>query len=52
VEFLQLVVAGRVYEAYQKRVDLKGKHHNPYCPEGFPALKKAMIENQVQFPCK
>jgi predicted SnoaL-like aldol condensation-catalyzing enzyme len=45
-------VAGRIDEAYQKHVDLKGKHNNPYCPAGFPALKKAMIENQVQFPSK
>ena len=52
VEFLQLVVAGRIDEAYQKHVDLRGKHHNPLFPEGFPALKKAMIENHVQFPNK
>ncbi len=29
-----------------------GKHHNPFFPAGFPALKKAMIENHVQFPNK
>lgn len=52
VQFLQLVVAGRVDEAYQKHVDLQGKHHNPFFPAGFPALKKAMIENNVQFPGK
>jgi predicted SnoaL-like aldol condensation-catalyzing enzyme len=52
VQFLQLVVAGRIDEAYQKYVDLLGKHHNPFFLAGFPALKKAMIENHVQFPGK
>jgi predicted SnoaL-like aldol condensation-catalyzing enzyme len=52
VEFLQLVVAGRIDEAYQKHVDMQGKHHNPFFPAGFPALKKGMMENHVQFPNK
>jgi len=52
VEFLQLVVAGRIDEAYQKHVDLQGKHHNPFYPAGFPALKQAMLENHVNFPSK
>ena len=52
VQFQQLVVAGRIDEAYQKHVDLRGKHHNPFFPAGFPALKKAMIENHIQFPSK
>jgi predicted SnoaL-like aldol condensation-catalyzing enzyme len=52
VQFLQLVVVGRIDEAYEKHVDPQGKHHNPYFPQGFPALKKAMIENHVQFPNK
>ncbi len=52
LQFLQLVVAGRIDEAYEKHVDLRGKHHNPFFPAGFPALKKAMIENHVQFPNK
>jgi predicted SnoaL-like aldol condensation-catalyzing enzyme len=52
VQFLKLVVAGRVDEAYRKHVDLRGKHHNPFFPAGFPALQKAMIENHVQFPNK
>jgi len=49
---LQLVVAGEIDEAYRKHVDPNGKHHNPFFAEGFPALKKAMIENHVQFPNK
>jgi predicted SnoaL-like aldol condensation-catalyzing enzyme len=52
VQFLQLVVAGQIDKAYRKYVDLGGKHHNPFFPAGFPALKKAMIENQAQFPGK
>jgi predicted SnoaL-like aldol condensation-catalyzing enzyme len=52
VQFLQLVVAGSIDEAYEKHVDLGGKHHNPFFPSGFPALKKAMIENHVKFPNK
>ncbi len=52
MQFLQLVVAGKIDEAYRKYVDLRGKHHNPFFPAGFPALKKAMIENHNQFPNK
>jgi predicted SnoaL-like aldol condensation-catalyzing enzyme len=52
VQFLKLVAAGQIDEAYRRYVDLSGKHHNPYFPAGFPALKKAMIENHSQFPDK
>jgi len=52
VQFLQLVVAGSIDAAYEKHVDMRGKHHNPFFPAGFPALEKAMIENHVQFPSK
>ena len=52
VKFLRLVVVGRIDEAYEKHVDMRGKHHNPYYPAGFPALKKAMIDNHVEFPGK
>ena len=52
VQFLQLVVLGRINEAYEKYVDMQGKHHNPFFPAGFPELRKAMIENHVQFPNK
>lgn len=52
VQFLQLVEKGEIERAYQQYVDMRGKHHNPYFPAGFPALKQAMIENQVQFPNK
>ena len=50
VQFLKLVVAGSIDEAYEKYIDMQGRHHNPFFPAGFPALKKAMTENHVQFP--
>ncbi len=52
VEFLQLVIAGHIDEAYEKYVDMAGKHHNPYFPSGFRALEQAMIENHLHFPAK
>jgi predicted SnoaL-like aldol condensation-catalyzing enzyme len=52
VQFLQLVVSGRIDEAYTKYVDMAGKHHNPFFSEGFAALKKAMSENHTKFPNK
>jgi predicted SnoaL-like aldol condensation-catalyzing enzyme len=52
VQFLHLVVAGHIDEAYAQHVDMHGKHHNPAFAAGFPALKAAMIENHAQFPNK
>ena len=52
VQFLQLVVSGHVDEAYQRFVDMHGKHHNPYFPAGLPSLKKAMSDDNVQSPTK
>ena len=52
VDFLQLVVAGRIDEAYRKHVNMQGKHHNPFFPAGFPALQKAMADNHVEMPNK
>jgi len=52
VQFLQSVTAGRIEEAYQKYVDMSGKHHNCYFPAGLAALKEAMIQNHKQFPVK
>ena len=44
-----LVVMGSIDKAYEKNVDMQGKHHNPFFPAGFPELRKTMIENHVQF---
>ncbi|HUK50406.1 MAG TPA: hypothetical protein VLV18_05170, partial [Terriglobales bacterium] len=52
VQFLQLCIAGRVDEAFQTYLDPNGKHHNPFFPAGFAALRNAMIENHTQFPNK
>ena len=52
VSFLQLVVAGRIDEAYSRYVDMQGKHHNPFFAAGFPSLQQAMMENNEQFPDK
>lgn len=52
VDFLQLVVEGNIDQAYEKYVDMAGKHHNAFFPAGFQALKKAMAEAHLQFPNK
>lgn len=52
VRFLQMIVEGKIEEAYQNYTDPRGKHHNLYFPAGFPALIKAMQENQAKFPDK
>jgi predicted SnoaL-like aldol condensation-catalyzing enzyme len=51
-QFLELVAAGKIDEAYAEYVSAKGRHHNPFFREGFPALKEAMKENRLQFPDK
>lgn len=52
VEFLQMVVSGKIAEAYEKHIDMRGRHHNPFFPAGFSELRKAMMENHLQFPSK
>ncbi len=51
-EFQTMIVAGNIDEAYEKYVDMNGRHHNAYFPAGFESLKKAMKENHQQFPDK
>ena len=50
VEFLKLVVSRKIDEAYEKHIDMRGKHHNPFFASGFPSLKKGMIDAHMQFP--
>jgi predicted SnoaL-like aldol condensation-catalyzing enzyme len=50
--FLTDVTAGRIEPAYDQYVDMGGKHHNAYFAAGFPVLRRAMIENEVQLPNK
>jgi predicted SnoaL-like aldol condensation-catalyzing enzyme len=52
LDFLQLVVAGNINEAYNNYVNMHGKHHNVYYSAEFASLKQGMIENHVQFPNK
>ena len=53
VNFLELVVQGKIDEASEKYLDIEdGKHHNLFFESGFPHLLKAMQENQVSFPHK
>jgi predicted SnoaL-like aldol condensation-catalyzing enzyme len=52
LDFLQLVVAGRIDEAYDNYVNMHGKHHNMYYSAEFTSLKQGMIENHAQFPIK
>jgi predicted SnoaL-like aldol condensation-catalyzing enzyme len=50
VDFLTLVVARKIDEAYERYVDMRGKHHNVYFAKGFATLRDAMKENHAQFP--
>ncbi len=52
VQFLKLVVAGTIDEAYERFVDMHGRHHNTFFAAGFLALREAMKENHDQFPNK
>ncbi len=52
VQFLELVTAGRINQAYREHVDMRGRHHNPFVPAGFSALQQAMLDNHVRMPDK
>ncbi|WP_339253698.1 nuclear transport factor 2 family protein [Sporosarcina sp. FSL W8-0480] len=52
VNFLQLVVAGKIEEAYEKYVSPELRHHNPYFPGDAESLKQAMKENDDMSPNK
>jgi len=52
VDFLQMIVAGDIEKAFQKYVNMSGKHHSPFCAEGFSGLQKGMQENDAMFPHK
>ena len=50
VQFLEMVGKGKIDDAYREYAEPIGKHHNPFCAAGFPALREAMKANAVQFP--
>ncbi len=52
VEFLELVAAGNVREAYRKHVGPEFRHHNPYFAGDAAALMRGMEENAARNPGK
>ena len=50
--FLESILVGKIDEAYDKYVDMGGKHHNIFTPAGFVALEKGMMDADTQFPNK
>jgi predicted SnoaL-like aldol condensation-catalyzing enzyme len=52
VQFLEMVTAGKIEDAYREYAEPNGKHHNAFFAAGFPALREAMKANAVQFPEK
>lgn len=52
LDFLNTVVKGDIDEAYEKYVDMAGKHHNIYYPAGFAVLKQGMKDSEKEFPNK
>lgn len=52
LDFLHLTVSGNIDEAYDKYIQMRGKHHNMYCSAEFTSLKQGMIDNHAQFPNK
>jgi predicted SnoaL-like aldol condensation-catalyzing enzyme len=52
LDFLSMVVAGNIDEAYNTYINMHGKHHNVYYSAEFTSLKRGMKENHAQFPNK
>jgi predicted SnoaL-like aldol condensation-catalyzing enzyme len=52
ISFLQLVIAGRIREAYAAHVRRDMRHHNPSFAGDAESLEKAMQENHVEYPHK
>jgi predicted SnoaL-like aldol condensation-catalyzing enzyme len=52
VSFLQLVVAGKIREAYDQYISPNFRHHNPYFKGDRESLLVAMEEAETQFPGK
>jgi predicted SnoaL-like aldol condensation-catalyzing enzyme len=52
VDFLQLIVSGKIDEAYKKYVSPDLRHHNPYFPGDADSLRQAMKENDGMSPNK
>ncbi len=52
MQFLEAVIVGNIDEAYEKHVDMRGRHHNAFTPAGFLALRDGMKDAHVKFPHK
>ena len=52
VDYLKMIVAGEIDEAYEKYTSPELRHHNPYFPGDVEALKQAMKENDDMSPNK
>ena len=52
LDFLQLVVAGNIDEAYENYVNMHGKHHNLYFSAEFASLKHGMVDDYARHPNK
>jgi predicted SnoaL-like aldol condensation-catalyzing enzyme len=52
VEFLKLVAAGQVREAYERHVGAGFRHHNPYFHGDAGSLRAGMEENAAKNPDK
>ena len=52
MDFLHLVIAGNIDEAYDTYINMHGVHHNVYYSSEFTSLKRGMKENHAQFPNK
>lgn len=50
--FQQLVVSGRIREAYEKYIHPEFFHHNPYFKGDRQSLLEAMEDNHGKFPSK
>jgi predicted SnoaL-like aldol condensation-catalyzing enzyme len=52
IEFMQMVAAGQIHEAFRKHVGPEFKHHNAYFPGDRQSLLVAMEENHASKPHK
>jgi len=52
VNYLQMIVAGKIDEAYETYTSPELHHHNPYFPGDVESLKQAMKENDSRSPNK
>jgi predicted SnoaL-like aldol condensation-catalyzing enzyme len=52
VDFLNMIIAGKIDDAYEKYIDMNGKHHNVSTPAGLAALKEGMEGAGNKFPDK